>query len=77
MFQFGGIRSHAVISIECLADCLREFGVGLCPKIIHEAIYEQAHFNQVQMRWLNQDDLPLLIEVFSRHQVEWVHFDAR
>lgn len=77
MYQFGGMRCHAIMSVACLEECMREVGVGPCPRLIHEAIYEQAHFNQVQLRWLDKDDLTLLIEVFSKHRVEWVHFDVK
>lgn len=76
MHHFGGMRCHAIVSVACMADLMREIGVWPCPFLIHEAIYEQAHFNQVQMRWMDNDDLPLILEVFSKHRVEWVHFDA-
>ncbi|MDX1802036.1 MAG: hypothetical protein R3303_13975 [Marinobacter sp.] len=75
MHQFGGMRCHAVISVDCLAACMEAVGVGQCQLLIHEAIYEQAHFNQVQLRWMDESDLPVLIEVFSKYWVEWVHFD--
>ena len=76
MHQFNGMRCHAIISVACLSELMMEIGVGPCPLLIHEAIYQQAHFNQVHFGWMDDDDLPVVIEVFAKHRVEWVHFDA-
>lgn len=77
MHQFGGMRCFVSIPVACLVECFSVIGVGLCPLLIHEAIYKQVHLKQVSFSWMCGDDLPVLIEVFSKYRCHWEHFDAR
>lgn len=76
MYPFGKSRCFAIIPIECLSECFDALGVGQCPKLIHEAIYQQLHLLQIDIHFAGEEDLPVLIEVFSRYRCEWQHFES-
>lgn len=76
MYRFGEMRCFVALTKDCLSECFEIMGVGQCPKLIHEAIYEQLYHGQISLRFAHEDDLPHLIECFSRYPCEWQHFDA-
>jgi hypothetical protein len=75
MYQFGQARCHAVVSVRCLSEVFEAVGVGQCPYLIHQAIHDQLHMKQVSLTFCDSGDLPTLLEVLSKHETVWMHFD--